>query len=400
MLYDVVIVGAGPAGSTAAKFLSEFGLKVLLIDKDKFPREKPCGGGLPFRVLDRYEYIKDNNLVENYSYGGVVHSSDMKYNVEIIKDEFIAAMVLRNKFDYGLVKIAINSGAILKDGAKVKDIKILNDRVKIILDDKKIVESKILIGADGIWSTVANKTGLCNRNRAVGMCIFQEYPLSKKTLDKYYGEKRLVHINLKIKGIAGYGWVFPKNEHLNIGIGEITPFGEKSKEKTNLKQAFKDYINILKENNLIPDNIDVGKMQGGALPVNTLEKTYKDRVILCGDAGGFINPISGEGIYYAMASGEIASKVIIEALKTDDTSKAFLSKYQKIWKKDFGKDIKLFSRMTKRLKKSDETFIKLASKDEKLKELAVSVVHGGLSINEYKWKLIRRYLYVKIFKRK
>lgn len=394
MMYDVVVVGAGPAGSTAAKFLSEESLKVLLIDKDKFPREKPCGGGLPFRVLNRFEYIKDEGLIDSYSFGGVVHSSNMKYKVEIEKDEHIAAMVLRKKFDFGLVKLAVDSGAILKDGTEVKDIKISKDKVKIFLDDGTSVDSKIVIGADGIWSIIARKSGLTQRQKGVGMCLFQECRVGGETLDKYFSKKRHCHIHIKLLGTAGYGWVFPKNEHLNIGIGEIKPKGNKLKGKANLKEVFINYIDILKENNIIPNNLKIGKIQGGALPISLLEKTYSDRVILCGDAGGFINPISGEGIYYAMASGEIAVKVIVDALKSGDASERFLSRYQKIWKKDFGKDIKLFSRITKRLTKTDENFFKLVSRDEKLADMVLNVIHGGLSIHEYRWKLIRRYLYV------
>ena len=274
MMYDVVVVGAGPAGSTAAKFISEESLKVLLIDKDKFPREKPCGGGLPLRVLNRFEYIKDEGLIDSYSFGGVVHSSNMKYKVEIEKDEHFVAMVLRKKFDFGLVKLAVDSGAILKDGAEVKDIKISKDKVKIFLDDGTSVDSEIVIGADGIWSTVAKKSGLSQKHKNAGMCIFQEYHVGKETLDKYFSKKRHCHIHNKLLGTPGYGWVFPKNEHLNIGIGEIKPKGNKLKGKTNLKEVFRNYIDILKENNIIPNNLKIGKIQGGALPVSLLEPLH------------------------------------------------------------------------------------------------------------------------------
>ena len=95
-----------------------------------------------------------------------------------------------------------------------------------------------------------------------------------------------------------------------------------------------------------------------------------------------------------MASGEIAAKVIVDALKSGDASERFLSRYQKNWKKDFGKDIKLFSRSAKRLTKTDNKFFKLVSRDEKLMDMVLSIIHGGVSIHEYRWKLIRRYLYV------
>ena len=156
----------------------------------------------------------------------------------------------------------------------------------------------------------------------------------------------------------------------------------------------KKYIKLLKEQKIIPKNLKIAKIKGGALPLKPLEQTYIDRCLLCGDAAGLINPISGEGIYYAMASGEIAAEVIVKAIKANDTSSSFLSMYQKQWKKDFGKDIKILLRTTKQWSKGNENFVKLASKDEKLTDVILSILHGGLSIEEYKWKLARRYIFV------
>lgn len=132
-------------------------------------------------------------------------------------------------------------------------------------------------------------------------------------------------------------------------------------------------------------------------PVVPLEKTYCDRVILVGDAAGFINPISGEGIYYAMSSGEIAASIISEALEKGKTNEQFLSKYQKAWKKDFGKDLNLlYQTVKKRGINSNEKLFRVASNDKKLSELLIKVVMGQLSLQKYKWKIIRRYLYALI----
>ena len=85
MKTDVIVVGAGPAGSTAAKCLAEKGVKVTLVDKDTFPRDKSCGGGLPLRVLQRYPYVKDSNIIESYSFGGVGYTAKLT-KVEILKE--------------------------------------------------------------------------------------------------------------------------------------------------------------------------------------------------------------------------------------------------------------------------------------------------------------------------
>jgi geranylgeranyl reductase family protein len=385
--YDVIVVGAGPAGSTAAKFLSERGTKVLLLDKSKFPRDKPCGGGLTTKVLQRFKYTKD--LVDSYSYGGCVYSSSLKYKVEVEREEPILAMVLRKKFDYGLVKLAIDAGTTFIESKKVEDVKILNDRAKLLLSDGSCLECELVIGADGVWSTVAKKSGI-TRSKDVGTSLLQEIPVSVKTLNDHFTEKRYCYLHLKVGGIAGYGWVFPKKKHVNIGVGEI----RSSKTRANLKEVYKKYVEILKKSKIIPEDLKIGKVKGGALPIHPVQKTYGDRILLCGDAAGLINPFTGEGIDYAMYSGKIAADTAVNALEENDTSSRFLSKYEKTWKKEFGKDIKLFLRSSRQWEKNSERIMRLVSKDEKISEMLLDVIIGNLSIHECKWKLIRRYIYL------
>jgi geranylgeranyl reductase family protein len=392
MKYDVTIVGAGPAGSTAAKFLSEKGINVLLIDKEKFPRDKPCGGGLSKRVLDRFPYIKDKNLIESYSYGGYAISS-LKHKVMLKDDNPVGAMIIRKKFDNGLVKIAIDKGTDFKDGKTVENVKISNNEAKIILKDKSEIKSKIVIGADGVWSVIAKKSGLIPTKRPLGICIFDEYSVKKELIDKLFEKEKMCYFHFKFQDVLGYGWVFPKKQHLNIGIGKISSDIELSNAKKNLSDLYKDYITTLKKSKIIPENLKVGRLKGGALPVIPLEKTYCDRILLCGDSSGFVNPLTGEGIYYAMASGEIASKVILESLEYDDTSKQFLSKYQTIWEKDFGKDLEMLLKLSLGWSQGLDNLIRLLSKDKKFAELALGVLHGKISISEYKWKIMFRYMY-------
>lgn len=392
--YDVVVVGAGPAGSTAAKFLSESGVKVLLIDKSKFPRDKPCGGGIPIRTLNKFKYIEEKNLIESYSYGGCLHSISPKCMLEIPKNKPLIGMVLRKKFDYELVKLAMDCGTTFFDGKKVQSIDVLDNKADIKLSDGSEIESQIVIGADGVWSTIAKQCNLKSDNTDIGLSLFQEIPISTDSLNKYYTEKRAVHVYLKIQGLVGYGWIFPKKKHLNFGICEFESNANKQKNRKNLKNIFNDFIEILKQDQLIPKNIIHKKCRGAALPLKPISKTYTNRVILCGDAAGLINPATGEGIDYAMSSGQIASGVIVDALEANDTSSKFLSKYESIWKKDFGKDIKIFLRAQNGWRTQGTKLIKLASKDKKVADIAIKVATGNLSVNECKFQLIRRFLFL------
>ena len=392
MKYDVVIVGAGPSGSTAAKCLAEKEVKVLLIDKKKFPRDKPCGGGLPTRVLKRFPYVID--LIDSISYGSITYSSSLKYRLKIQRDKPLIATILRKNFDYGLVKIAVAKGVDFLDEKTVTDIKILKDKAIIILEDGEKVESEIVIGADGARSAIVEKSNLVKNTDDICVSLVQEQTMLEEQLKKYFSEKRTIHIFIKIQGIAGYGWIFPKKKHVSVGIGEFESAVDKSKPKTNLKEIYEKYIDTLKENNILPRDFKIENPKGSTLPVFPLEKTFADRVLLCGDAAGFINSITGEGIYYAMTSGEIAANVIDEALKANDTSERFLSKYQKLWKDEFGKDLKLFGRFNKQWGKDSEKFVRLLTKDKKLAKLTMGVTGGQISISRYRLAIIFRYIYV------
>ncbi len=395
MMYDVVVVGAGPAGATAAKFLAEKGVKTILIDKHPYPRDKPCGGVLSVRTLKRFPYISDD-LIDSYSYGGSISSSSLMYQVQLQKETPVAAFVLRKKFDQGLVNYAVQSGTTFKDGTAVVNIQKMKDTVKINLNNGKFLESKLVIGADGIWSTVAKSFGLGAHYPRIGRCLFQEYPLTSKLLNQYFSEKRFFQFYLKFMDISGTGWVFPKKDSINIGIGEIQPLASQPIKRPQLKEVYTNYLRVLKEKKLIPPAIKIGTIKGGVLPLHPLKKTFANQVVLCGDAAGQMNPLTGDGIHYAMSSGKIAAEVCSEALEANDTSAVFLSKYQRLWKDDFGEEITLCLLILNRLLKDDrdEKYIRLVSNDKQIIDMLLNMLHDHVRIQNYKWKIAKRFAYI------
>jgi geranylgeranyl reductase family protein len=392
---DVAIVGAGPAGSTAARVLSEKGYKVLLLEKNKFPRDKPCGGGLPKRVLIEFNFLNNPAFVDSYSYGGILHSPSLEYNVGVTKDKPLIGMVSRKEFDFKLVKLAVNKGTVLIDNKTVVDVKISENNAEIFFNYKDSIKSKILVGADGVWSLTAKKTGLREKSIDYGICIFEEFSVEEKILDKFFGKNRICHHYGKPLNINGYGWVFPKKEYLNIGIVNFI-IRNKKNINYNILDLFIEFIKVLKKHNIIPDSITVKNFKGGAIPIKPLDKTYCNRVVLIGDSAGFSSALTGEGIYYAMKSAKIAAEIIDKALKTGDTSEHFLSKYQKIWKKDFGKDLNLFYKNRKKQRMSNNRIYEVVNSDKKLIELYMGIGLGTLSANKYKWKLLKRYIYASL----
>jgi geranylgeranyl reductase family protein len=394
MRYDVVVVGAGPAGSTAAKFLTEKGVRVLLLDKSTFPRDKPCGGGLPARVVRRYKYLEEKDLIDSYSYEACLYSSSLKHTIEIQRDEPIVAMVLRNSFDEGLANLATRSGATFLPEKTVESLRISEENARLVLTDGTKVESPYVIAADGMWSSIGKQLGENQSCKNIGVCALKEYPVQKKTLNQFFSEKRRVHIHLNTSGVVGYGWVFPKNEHVNIGICEFRQAIKTRNMKKNIKKIYENYLKILKENKIIPPTLQADNLKGGVFPTTPVNRTYMNRVLLCGDAAGFTNPLTGEGIYNAMVSGEIAAKVITKALETGATGKGAIQEYQARWKKDFGNDNRRFFHLSKHWGMEKENIVRLFGKDKNLVDLVMDHVLTLKSRKTLQWKLARRYLTV------
>jgi len=340
MDFDVIVIGAGPAGATAAKVLAEKGISVVLIDKQTFPRDKPCGGGLSVKALARYPYLEKHQLIDSYSYNCCIHTSSLKHVVNIMKNKPIWAMVLRKKFDAGLVTIAAASGAVVQSGKKVVQLKTNVEQAEITLHDGSSIKASFVIASDGMWSTMTKQVGEPQNIQNTGICVVGEIPVKNQIINQWFSEKHCVHIHKNIFGIPGYGWVFPKQEHLNIGIGVFRHVITSNHEK-NLRTLYAQYFHLLKETNILPKEINIGPINGGVFPTLPMQRTYRTRIVFCGDAGGLTNPLTGEGIYYAMLSGEIASKIIANALTNSVFDERALSIYQHEWIHEFGNMHKL-----------------------------------------------------------
>lgn len=394
MTYDVIVVGAGPAGSTAAKNLAEKGIKVLLLDKATFPRDKPCGGGLPTRVQKRFPYIEP--FLNSVSYGTTMFSSSLRYKCDLIREKPFLEMVLRTDFDHGLLSLAQKAGATFLGGKSVVDVVVQKDKVSVMLEDGQTMETQMVIGSDGMHSVVAEKTNLSKKLEVLCISLMQEQPMTPKQLTTFFTKKRMIYLFIKAHGIAGYAWVFPKKNSVNIGIGEFQSAVSKERPKIPLKETYEKFIATLQEKKLLPADFPIENLKGATLPIFPLENTCGDRVLLCGDAAGFINPITGEGIYYAMVSGQIAADVIVEGLSSHDLSYRFLSRYQTLWDNDFGKDLKALGRFNNQWGKDSERIVRLMMRDKKFARLIIGVTGGQISFRKYRTPLILRYVYLSI----
>ena len=346
---------------------------------------------MPTRVEKRFPYIEP--FIDSISYGSITYSSSLRYRLTLVREHPLLMTVQRKTFDHKLVQLACHAGATFQENRTVIDVSVRHSGVLVLLKDGETIEAEVVVGCDGMRSVVAEKANLCKRLETLCISLVQEQPLTPRQLDTLYTKKRLVHLFIKARGVAGYGWVFPKKHCVNLGIGEFQSALQRNKQKAPLKESYEGFVAMLKEQRLLPEEFPIENLKGATLPIFPLENTYRDRVLLCGDAAGFINPITGEGIYYAMSSGQIAARVIADAFHAHDFSKRFLAMYQKEWRKDFGDDLKILGVFNGLWGRNSERIVRMMTEDKKFAKLIIGVSGGQISFSKYRGPIFIRFLY-------
>ncbi len=334
--FDVVVVGAGPAGSTATKWLKDRrpDTRVLLVDKAaRIPRDKPCGGFVGPEVLEVFPYLKgkEREFLESESFEGILHSPDLRYQVGG-RTKMLG--LLRSTFDGYLTKVAQKAGAQLKTGHRVKDIKIESQKATVYFEGRKKVTTRAVVGAEGVVSVVARRTGLHQgwQSNQVCKCVVKEFPVDPEFIKKHLAPNRAVHLYLGFQGTPGYAWFFPKTRHINAGLGCF------ANHQVRLMDYFRLFIKLLKGWTMLPDSARAEGVSAGLCPtVGPLDTTQSNRVLLIGDAAGFVSPATGAGILPGMISGRLAADTLVEALEHNRFDTEFLTRYQRRWEKHIGR---------------------------------------------------------------
>lgn len=310
-LYDVIVVGSGPGGATAARRLALAGRRVLLLEGARLPRPKTCAGGVPrkaieaigFDVSDVYETATRRALI---TYRG-------QYPVEVHFDQPSGWTVMRSAFDQRLAQAAQAAGVTLIEGARVKGVQQAQDRV-VVATDGQAYEGRYLIGADGANSLCARSLGLMP-NRRNGIALEAEMPVSPAKLEEY--RDTLV---FDFGGVPnGYAWIFAKSDHLSVGVGKFDTQGSKR-----LREWLTDYA--VRTGLMEPGQPITCPCKGHPIPLGGgRQPLHTGRALLVGDAAGLADPFLGEGIYYAIRSGQLGADAVDAAL----TSGASLAGYSR-----------------------------------------------------------------------
>lgn len=336
--WEVIVVGGGPAGSTAARFLAEEGCPVVLVDKATFPREKCCAGLLcreVFQTFGELAPLKDEAVEVPFHKFDFHDNSFSRCASYGDGEEILGYLVLRKKFDALLLSLARKAGAEVLEGKEVVGVEQDFDGVAVHLEGAESLEGKYLIGADGINSVVARDTGLDQKKKEhqPAICISIDIPWGEDRMNGFFGEKRTIHVIPAYSFIPGYAWLFPKKEHICLGLG-----GALAQTKS-LNQRFVSLVKDLKSENLIPAGMEMERPQTALNPVGDfhyISRVCNPRVVLVGDAGGFVTETSGEGISPGMRSGQVAAWVVLEARKQGRGLEAF----QERAAKELGKRVK------------------------------------------------------------
>lgn len=299
--YDCIIVGGGPAGSTALRQLARAGVNACVIDKATFPRYKPCGGAIS-ALTARHLAFDWSDTIE-----ASLHTVQLSLNfgkrLTVQSEIPIAHFVMRDRFDYLLLQEAIAAGGKVHEGVKIEHIQVHPDHVEITTAEHGRYRAPVLIGADGANSIVARQTGLFDPER--GIAIEAEIDVDTEGYAPY---DNTVFLNYGTP-TWGYGWVFPKSERLSVGVAVF------QSKRHGLKDAFHTLLSRLHLNEYPL------QVYGHPIPTGGRNREIKrDRVLLAGDAAGLNDPLSGEGIAHAVHSGKIAAEHVAAALESGDFS--------------------------------------------------------------------------------
>ena len=286
--FDAIVVGAGPAGSTTALRLARGGARVLLLDRERFPRDKPCGGGLTYRAVRQLPVPVDpvvEDVVEKFELG-------FRYRRRFERggEGPLVLMTQRRRLDAFLAEQAAGAGVEFRDGVRATAVEASDGVVRF---DGGAAGAPVVIGADGVNGLSARALGIAGRRRH-GVALEGNVSYVHAREGRWRG-RAVVELGA-VPG--GYAWVFPKGDHVNVGVGGWQSEGPRLRE--HLERACVGYG--------LPSS-RLESLRGYRLPMRRAgDAVSEGRVVLVGDAAGLVDPLSGDGIYEALVSARIAAE--------------------------------------------------------------------------------------------
>ena len=378
---DVVIVGAGPAGSVCAKYLAQAGFDVCVVEKkQEIGVPKRCAEALDFGVFPKVG-IKPNHLWLIQRVDTAVLYAPNGDNVKMLTPDRLegGCLIERKVFEKHLAKDAIQAGAKYWLKTTAQHVLQENGRVRGVVTEHmgtvKNIEAKITVAADGVDSKIAKSAGLNTANPLENLMSCFQYEMAgldnidDSSIHLYYGQSIAP---------GGYLWIFPKGHSLaNVGVGiNVLTAGE---------GTAKDYLDLFIQNrpHIFRGASPVEFTSGGVPVRQTAESLVDHGLLVIGDAAQLVNPVTGGGIDLAMLSGKLAAEVAVDALNKNDVGEKNLRSYQEKWEAQYGAYLKRMGRLQKFMKNlTDENLNELAGilSSENLQDLAEGRFSGFVKL--------------------
>jgi geranylgeranyl reductase family protein len=372
-LYDLIVVGGGPAGASCAWKAASIGLDVVLIEKAHHPRHKLCGGALSPRTKDIIDFDltpaidREGHAVKVISSEGTI--------VTAVRDDFSGYLIKRPVFDSYILKMAKDSGVQVVEGTQVVSVEQLRKGVRALVRGDSF-KGHLIVGADGVNSTVARSLNLKNKwsPNEFTLCIAADVSVDPSQIQlkmSLNGSKENTAIEMYLGVVDwGFGWCFPKSDEISIGIGarmdkvsDLRPFWKAFKIKLAEEKGF-DLGNIESHSHRIPYSKPDGVYSGR-------------RTMLVGDAAGLVSPVISEGIYYAMKSGIIAAQVASDIVRNKDP--LLVRTFDERVQKEIGNELRIaksISNMLYRSRNNAELICKMARDDDVLRNSIIDLIIG------------------------
>ena len=293
--YDVIVVGGGPAGACAAWQLAKAGLAVAVIEKAALPRYKTCGGGIIGRTIQALP-VDVRHVIEQDCHTAQLHVHPTGWSFTTHRSTPIVSMTMRDQFDFALLSAAQAAGALVHHSCAVEDVSFHGDFVSVATH-VGAMKAKFVVAADGAFSTVARKMGMTD-GRILIPALEYEVTVPLNRLDAFQGVARFDFGWLP----DGYAWAFPKKNHLSVGVLSMARRGG------DLKSSMARYLDLLGCRSATQVT-----QHGFVIPIRPRRGPFIDkRVLFAGDAAGLTDPITGEGISFAVRSGLMAAQSLID----------------------------------------------------------------------------------------
>lgn len=389
MKYDVLIVGGGPSGSMAGIQLIGSGLRVAILDRARFPRIKPCGGGISCRAYRRFAHLAHvmKSVPTNWVHR-LVFESPSGDAVEFSSGQPLYAMIRRLEFDNALLDHCRRGGLEVREDVTIARVDIAPGAVRLTSTASEEFVADLVVGADGANSAVAVHTGMRGpwRQDQIAIDGTEESPRTDLSAPPdamyvYYG----------YGGAQGYGYVFPKTSHVNAGVGYFLEYYRRDVQQKPYAGHL-EFLEHLKATGVVSGTSQRANFHAYVIPVaGPLQRVSADRILLAGDAAGFVNGFTAEGIYYAMVSGEHAGRTALAAIRARDVTVEFLRRHDRACEAELGRELRQSVVLQKRLFANPaliDNVVRFAKRNAAARALLARFGVGEISYDELKRRTV------------